>query len=478
MHDVELRTTAGEAVRVPAAELEGLAGSLGGQVSLPGEPVYRECCDLWNAEVAPRPALVVRCAGPADVARTLRLASRHGLRVSVRSGGHNIAGGALCDGGLTIDLSQMRGVRVDPAARTVRAQAGARWMDVDRETQLHGLAVPAGIVSTTGIAGLTLGGGFGWLTRKHGLTCDHLLSADVVTPGGELVVAGPGGDEELLWALRGGGGNFGVVTSFEYRAHPVGPEVLGGLRLWRAERGPEVARFFRRFAAAAPPELGLLLMQRFAPPAPWIPAGLHGAAVVGIGVCWAGEAGDGRRVLAALDELGEPAVDAIAPKPYTAVQGMLDATQPPGRRYYWKSEYLDELGDDLIPELLSWGRELSSPLSAILVMRLGGAARDEPPGGAAARNRDAEFIVNIASSWTEEGEGGRHVEWTRGAWERLLPFSSGGTYVNFLTADDPADRLRAAFGTSYDRLLELKRRCDPDGMLHTRPELPVGRAAA
>ncbi len=476
MQDVDLRTPAGGTATLSAAELAGLAGELGGQVALPGEPVYQDACTLWNAAVEPRPALVVRCAGTADVVRTLRLAKRRGLRVSVRSGGHNIAGGALCDGGLVIDLSGLRGVRVDPAARTVRAQAGARWMDVDRETQLFGLAVPAGIVSTTGIAGLTLGGGFGWLTRRQGLTCDHLLSADVATLDGEVVVAGPGGDEELLWALRGGGGNFGVVTSFEYRAQPVGPQVYGGLRLFPAERTPEVARFFRRFAAEAPPELGMLMLLRFAPPAPWIPPALHGRPVAGLGFCWAGPVEEGRQVLAPLAELGEPAADNLGPRPYTAVQGMLDATQPPGRRYYWKSEYLAELSDGLLAELPAWGGGLSSPLSAVLVMRLGGAASEPPPGGAAARNREAEFIVNLATSWTDAAETERHVDWTRRAWQRLLPFSTGGTYVNFLTEDDPAERLRDAFGDSYDRLLELKRRYDPDGLLHTRPELPAVRA--
>jgi FAD/FMN-containing dehydrogenase len=419
-----------------------------------------------------RPSLVLAARGADDVAAGVRFAAAHDLSLSVKSGGHNIAGSALADGGFTLDLSAMKGVRVEPARRRARVEPGCRWADVDAETQEHGLAVPGGIVSTTGVAGLTVGGGFGWLTRRHGLTCDNLLAADVVTADGRLVRASAEENPELFWALRGGGGSVGVVTGFEFALHPAGPMVAAGMVLFPHARGAEIARFFRRWTAEAPDDLTAVFLARTAPPAPFLPAEAHGQPIVGIAACWAGDPDEGMAALAPLRRLEGALADLLAPKPYLAHQKMLDAGQPTGNRYYWKSEYAGELPDPLLDALVDAAGGFSSPLSSLLVMHLGGAAHRPADPTTATPLREAEYVVNIQGSWQDPAADDRHVDWVRELWRQVAPWSTG-TYGNFLTADDVDSRAGAAYGTALPRLLEVKRRWDPRGLFRSNPPLPV-----
>jgi FAD/FMN-containing dehydrogenase len=475
MEPITVRTRTGGSRSLDGAALDSLAGRLRGRLLTPADGAFDASCDLWNAMAVRRPALVLAARGPADVAAGVRFAAEHGLELTVKSAGHNIAGSALCEGGMVLDLGAMTAVRVDPAARRAWAEPGNRWGDLDRETQEHGLAVPGGIVSTTGITGLTLGGGFGWLTRRFGLTCDSLLAADVVTAEGRLVRASEEENPDLFWALRGGGGAFGVVTGLDFALHPVGPQVAAGLVFYPAERGPEVARFYRDYTRDAPEDLGTLLLLRKAPPAPFLPPEVHGQPVAVIGACWAGDPAAGLAAIEPLRHLGGAVADLVAIKPYVTHQSTIDATQPAGNRYYWKSEHVAEVPDELLDILLGALPEISSPLSGILLMQLGAAARRPAAAGTAAPLRDAAYILNLASNWRDPAEDRRHVEWTRALWERIRPFSTGGTYGNFLPADElEPSRLAAAWGSAAPRLAEVKARWDPEGVFPGRYAVPAG----
>lgn len=476
MSEPTFTTADGTTRELPEGASGRLRDTLRGPVCLPGDPGYQDACHLWNGMIDKRPGLVARCTGAADVGDAIRFAREHHMRLSVRGGGHNIAGTALCNGGLLVDLSPMRSVHVDPEAGLARVGPGCTWADVDRETQAFGQAVPSGIVSTTGVAGLTLGGGFGWLTRRWGLTCDHLVSADVVTPDGRFLKVTEEAHPELLWALRGGGGNFGVVTSFQFRTRPLGPQVFAGMRLYPFERAREVAEAFRALTASAPEELSALLMMRLAPPAPFLPESLHGQPVAAIVACWSGEnLEDGRRAVAPLDALGEPVADLMAPKPFRVHQTMLDAAQPHGRRYYWKSEYMHALPDEAIDTMIEHIGGITSPHSSMLFMHLGGAAARGSVRDGAAGHRDATFVFNAAGSWESASEDDRHIAWTRDFWQSMRPFSTGGVYVNFLTQDEGVDqaRIRSAWGPEiHDRLAALKAQYDPDNVLRTNMNIP------
>ena len=461
MDDVQLRGPDGEKISIPGERVEGLAEKLHGPLLRPGDAGYDEARTVWNAMIDRRPGLIARCTGPADVMDAVDFAADHGVRLSVKGGGHNIAGAAVPDGGLTLDLSHLREVRVDPRDRTVRVGPGATLADLDRHTQAFGLAVPTGIVSATGVAGLTLGGGFGWLSRAYGYTCDNLLSMDVVTADGELVVASEEENEDLFWALSGGGGNFGVVTSFQFQAHPVGPEVLAGMIAWPFERVQEVVRLFRELTADAPRDLSCLLVLRPAPPAPFLPEEVHGELIAAIAVCWTGDQEEGEALLEPLREQEGVLGDVIAAKPFTTHQKMLDKVQPEGRRYYWKSEYVNEVDGDLGDVLERHTRTITSPHAAILVFQLGGAIRDHD-GETAASGRDAEFLVNLAGSWEDPSDDEEQIGWARAAWEDLLPHATLDTYVNFLTEDEGEEQVRRAYAGSYERLAVLKERFDPD----------------
>jgi FAD/FMN-containing dehydrogenase len=446
------------------SEIESLRARFAGPLLRPSDECYEQARSIWNAAIRRRPALIARCTGTADVLAALRFARDKGLEISVRGGGHAVAGHALCDGGVLIDLSPMSYVRVDPRSRTARAGGGALWSHVDRETQAFGLAVTGGIVTHTGIGGLTLGGGIGHLMRKLGLAIDNLISCDVVTADGTFVTASKDDHDDLFWGLRGGGGNFGIVTSFQYKLHPVGPTVLAGLLMYPLSEAAEVLAYFRDYVTRAPDEVGILGNLRLAPPLPVVPSSLHGRPIVALVVCYAGAIDDGKKELEALRRFKISAVDAIAPKPYLAHQAMFDAAFPHGRGYYWKSCALPALSDKMIDVLIRQAERITSPYSAMPLFTLGGAVARVPEDATAFSHRSAQHNLNVVAAWAiDDPEPERHVTWVRETWEAMQPFASG-TYVNFMS-DEPADRLRVVYGPDkYNRLVALKRRYDPDNV--------------
>ena len=444
---------------VDEASVDALRTDLRGPLLRQGAEGYDAARAIWNGMIDKRPGLIARCTGVADVMASVRFAREHDLLVAIKGGGHSVAGTALCDDGLVIDLSGMRGVHVDPVGRTARVQPGATLGDVDHETQAFGLAVPAGIVTTTGVAGLTLGGGFGWLSPKLGLTCDNLISADVVTADGELVTASEDENTDLFWGIRGGGGNFGVVTSFNYNVHPVGPTVLAGVVVHPMADAERLLKYHRDWVAAAPPELCTIFALRWAPPVPFLPPELHGKPIAAFFVCYQGPIDEGERVLSDLRSFGDPLADVVTPKPFMAHQSMLDAVQPPGRNYYWKSEDLPELTDGAIDVIVEHCNAITSPHTIVPLFQLGGAVADVDENATAYSHRKAAYAVNCNASW-ENGDPAPHVEWARDFSRALEPHSMG-VYVNFL-GDEGEERARAAYGPEkYARLVELKDRFDP-----------------
>jgi len=457
------------------AAFDELGESFGGELLQPTSPGYDAARRVWNGSIDRLPACIARCTGVADVIAAVRFARERGLLVAVRSGGHGVAGHAVCDEGLVIDLSPMKGIRVDPAKRTARAGAGVLWGELDRETQLFGLATVGGIVTHTGIAGLTLGGGIGWLMRKHGATVDNLVSADVVTAEGELVTASEEENADLFWAIRGGGGNFGVVTSFEYRLHPVGPIVLAGPVFHLLEDAPEVLRFYRELIAAAPDELTTIFELSVAPPAPHLPERVHGKPIVMVGACYAGSPAEGAAVLGPLKHFGRPIVDLLEPKPYTALQSMFDPFVPHGWHRYWKSVELPPLTDDAIDTLVEHAAAITSPRSYCIVFQLGGALARVDEAATAFSQRDAAHNVNVNAVWTEDDpDGQRHIAWARDYFEAMQPHAGERVYVNFL-GDEGQDRVRAAYGErTYARLVRLKRRYDPTNLFRLNQNIAPG----
>ena len=437
----------------------------------PGDEGYDAARRVWNGSIDRYPALVARCAGIADVAVALEFTRESGLAVAVRGGGHNVAGFGTCDGGVVIDLLGMQRVRVDRTRRRALVEGGATWAGFDREAQVHGLATTGGLMSSTGVAGFTLGGGIGWLMRQYGLACDNLLSAEVVTAGGRHLRASAVDHDDLFWGLRGGGGNFGIVTRFEFGLHPVGPEVLGGLRLYHQRLAPDVIAAWRDLMLAAPDELTLATVLRRAPASPAIPKHLHGEPVVAVAGMYAGAVEDGARLLRALDAVGPPLVDGIGPKPYTAVQSMSDGAWQPGFENYWKAEFLRSVDDSVIETVVDFADRISSPLSDIKLAPLGGAIARVAEADTAYPHRQAPWVININTRWAD-GPPDQHVDWTRALWEALQPSSTGGVYVNFL-GDEGPDRVRAAYGASnYERLTRLKSVYDPDNVFQLNQNIP------
>ena len=429
---------------------------------------------VWNGAIDRRPRLIARCIGTADVVAAVRFARDHDLEIAIRGGGHNVAGTAVCDEGIVIDLSAMRGVRVDAANRRAWVQGGALWGDVDRETQAHGLATTGGIVSHTGVAGLTLGGGVGWLMRKHGLTVDNLLACDIVTADGERLRASEDEHPDLLWALRGGGGNFGVVTSFEFRLHSVGPTVLAGPILWDATDAGEVLRFYRDFIRDAPDDLGTVVRFGAAPPVSDIPEDLHWRPVVMIGTCYAGPSKDGEQVLRPLRAFGTPLLDLVGPKPYVEFQSALDSTVVHGWNYYWKSTHLPELTDDLIDVIVEHAFSCSSPRSYVAMFHLKGAVSRVTEDATAFGNRQASHAITLdAVWWPGDDFGDPDTAWSRKFFAALGPFRQG-VYVNFLNNDEDADRVREAYGSVYDRLVDVKTTYDPGNVFHHNQNIRPG----
>ena len=463
MATVSMRGGSGEERAVPGEAIEALGAQLRGSLARPGEPGYDEARTIWNSMIDRRPALVVRCAGAADVRAAVRFARTHELLLAVRAGGHNIAGNAVCDGGLLIDLSRLRSVRVDPRARTARVEAGALLGDVDRETQAFGLATPLGINSTTGVAGLTLGGGFGWLSRGLGLTIDNLLSADVVTADGELVAASATENPDLFWAIRGGGGNFGVVTSFEFRLHEVGPEVYAGLIVHALDDAPEVLRFYRDFIVRTPERFTTWVVMRKAPPLPFLPAEWHGREILVLAVCHGGPVAEGERIAEPLRAFGKPVGMHLGPVPYAAWQQVLDPLLTAGARNYWKSHDFTQLPDGLIEVLVDHARRIPDPATEIACVHIGGATAQVPQEATAYGHRDAIWVLNVHGRWEDPAKDADCIAWARNLWRAAQPFATGGAYVNFLTQEE-SDRVPAAYGPNYDRVVQVKNRYDPTNL--------------
>ncbi len=461
------KTTQGGEIDLKQDALDGLKARLRGQVLLPGDAGYEESRTVWNAMIDRRPAAVARCLGTADVIACVQFARERDILLCIKGGGHNIAGLATADGALMLDMSLMRGAWVDPQTRVAHAQAGCLLGDVDRETQVHGLATVLGFVSLTGVAGLTLGGGFGYLTRRWGWTTDNVVGMDVVTADAHLVRASSDENGDLFWGVRGGGGNFGVVTGIDYALHPVGPEVVGGIVAWPASEAPRVLELYRTLARQAPPELTLVVLMRPAPPAPWLAKDMHGKPIVAMLACHSGSVEEGEKAVAPIKSFGAPIGDVLVRRPYTQMQSLLDATQPKGRRSYWKSEYLSRIEPALCEKLIRHAAEIRSPHSIVVLFQIEGALNQLSQEHSPAGNRDARYVLNIAGSWEQASEDAANIEWARDTWKDLKSFSTGGTYINFLTEDEGPERIEAALGKGLMRLARVKAKWDPQNVFRT-----------
>jgi FAD/FMN-containing dehydrogenase len=459
-------TTLGEAT------IKELSDSLDGAVVVPDDSIYDDSRSIWNGAIDRRPAVVAHSAGVADVVEAVRFARSQGLEVAVRGGGHSIPGFSTVDDGVVIDLSRMKAIRIDEDRRTVVAEGGVTWAELDAATQEKGLATTGGLVSTTGVAGFTLGGGIGWLMRKHGLACDNLRSAEVVTADGEVVRASADENPDLFWGLRGGGGNFGIVTSFEFDLHPVGPTVTAGAVFYPGERAGEILRWYREFVTDVPDELTTMANLLTAPPAPFIPEEWHGKKLVAFLGAYAGPVEDGAEAMRPLRELGDPVADLIGPMPYMQMQGLVDALYPHGTRAYFKAGYLRHLDDAAIETATRFHQEASSPSSEIHIHHFGGAVARVPDSETAYGERQAPFVLNILAVSHEPDAWETHVDWAQRLYAAVEPSMTGGAYINYLSAEGP-ERVRAAYGAEkFARLQELKDRYDPTNLFHLNQNVP------
>ena len=434
-----------------------------GGVLLADDAGYDEARQIWNAMIDRKPALIARCTSAADVVQAVKFARENSLLVSVRGGGHNIAGNAVCDDGLMIDLSLMKDVQVDSTARRATVGPGCALADFDAPAQAHGLATPLGINSTTGVAGLTLGGGFGWLSRKYGMTVDNLLSADVVLADGRQVRASETENADLFWGLRGGGGNFGIVTKFEFQLHPVGPDVLSGLIVFPFDQAKSVITQFARFTEAMPDELSVWMVARKAPPLPFLPEAVHGKEVIVLPLFYAGDPAEGEKLIAPLRKFGTPHGEHIGAQPYTAWQQAFDPLLAPGARNYWKSHNFTELSDGAIDTIIEYAGKMPSPHCEIFIGAIGGQTTRVAPDAMAYSSRDANYVLNVHGRWESAAEDQRCIAWAREFFAKSQPFASGGAYINFLTQDE-TDRIAFAYGATYSRLMEVKRKYDPTNL--------------
>ena len=442
-----------------------IKGTIKGRVLAPDDPNYDQARQIWNAMIDRRPAVIVQPADAADVGPAIQFARANALEISVRGAGHNIAGNAVCNGGMMIDFSNMRNVRVDAGKKRATAGPGATLADLDNATQQHGLATPVGINSTTGIAGLTLGGGFGWLTRKHGMTIDNLISAEVVTAGGKGLRASEKDNAELFWALRGGGGNFGVVTEFEFALHPVGPEILAGLIVFPFAQAKQVLTRYRQFANAAPEDLNVWAVLRQAPPLPFLPVNVHGEEVVVLPIFYAGAVAEGQKLVERLRTFGDVLGEHIGAQPYTQWQKAFDPLLAPGARNYWKSHNFTELSDGAFDAIIEYAGKLPSPQCEIFIGHIAGVANRVAPDATAYTHRDAKFVLNVHGRWDSPAQDASGVEWARAFFNASAPYASAGAYVNFMTEEE-GNRVAAAYGSNYDRLVQIKRRYDPENVFH------------
>jgi FAD/FMN-containing dehydrogenase len=460
--------------------VEGLRTAFAGDVIRPGDSGYDEACKVFNSMIDRRPTVIARCASTEDVVAAVNLARDRGLEVAVRSGGHSVAGLSICDDGVLIDLSGLKDVEVDPEARIARSGGGVLWGEFDAATQEHGLHTPGGRVTTTGVGGFTTGGGYGWTSSKHGLTCDNLVSAEVVTADGRVLTASDDENEDLFWGIRGGGGNFGVVTRFDYRLHPLGPTVFAGLSLFPLERAPDVGREWREFVAEAPDEISTAAVVLTAPPEEFVPEHLRGQRAFAIGGMYVGDPEEGAAAMQPLKDLG-PEVDLIAPMPYTAFQAILDPSAPPGYRNYWRGEYLSALADEALDTFIERGPAVaanSPPFSQMIIFRLGGGVSAVDDETTAFSHREADYMFHPISVWEDSARDEEVIAANREFAEAMRPFGTGGVYLNFTREED---RVRDAYGADkYERLVALKDKYDSDNLFrgnqNIKPSSPAGAA--
>ena len=445
------------------SSIDEFKAHLRGSVLLPGDAGYDDARQIWNATIDRRPALIARCTSPEDVVQAVKFARTHDLLVSIRGGGHNIAGNAVCDDGLMIDLSLMKRVEVDTKTRRATVEPGCTLADFDAAAQAHGLATPLGINSTTGVGGLTLGGGFGWLSRKYGMTVDNLLSADVVMADGGRVHASATENDDLFWGLRGGGGNFGVVVSFEFQLHPVGPNVLSGLIAFPFAQAKSVLTQFARFTETMPDELSVWMVTRKAPPLPFLPEDVHGKEIVVLAMCYAGDPAEGEKLIAPLRRFGTAHGEHIGVMPYTAWQQAFDPLLTPGARNYWKSHNFSQLSDGVIDVVIQYAGTLPSPQCEIFIAAIGGQTARVAPEAMAYSSRDAKYVMNVHGRWESATEDEHCIAWAREFFAKSQPFASSGAYINFLTQDE-TDRIAFAYGATYNRLVKIKQKYDPTNL--------------
>ena len=444
---------------------EKLGGTITGSALVPDDPGYEEARKIWNAMIDRRPAVIVQCAQADDVPPVIRFARKNELELSIRGGGHNIGGNALCDNGVMIDFSRMKKVRVDAGKRRAYVEPGATLADLDEATQAHGLATPVGINSTTGIAGLTLGGGFGWLTRKYGMTIDNLVSVDMVTAEGKKIRANENENGDLFWAVRGGGGNFGVVTQFEFQLFPVGPEIVAGLIVFPFNQAKQILTKYRQFVNSAPEDLTVWLLLRKAPPLPFLPETVHGKEVVVLPIFYSGAVAEAEKIIAPLRAFGTALGEHIGPQPYVQWQKGFDPLMTPGARNYWKSHNFTELADGALNAIIEFAGKLPSPQCEIFVGLIAGAANRIAADAMAYGHRDARFVLNVHGRWDEPTDDQKCIAWAREFFKASAPYASAGAYVNFMTAEE-GDRVATAYGRNYQRLVEIKRRYDPENVFH------------
>ena len=450
---------------LPQKSIEKLKSKVKGKVILPTDPGYNEARKIWNAMIDRRPAVIVQCAYAADVPHAISFARDNGLEISIRGAGHNIAGNAVCDDGVMIDFSKMRNVHVDAEKRIAHVEPGATLGDVDKATQAHGLATPLGINSTTGIAGLTLGGGFGWLTRKYGMTVDNLVSAEMVTADGSQIRVSDKENTELFWAIRGGGGNFGVVTGFEFKLYPVGPEIIAGLLVFPFDQARQVLKKYREFAISAPEEINVWVILRKAPPLPFLPANVHGKEVVVLAVFYAGNNTEAQKLIEPLRSFGDAHGEHIGAQPYAQWQQAFDPLVTPGARNYWKSHNFSELSDGALDSIIQFAGKLPTPQCEIFLALIAGASNRISADATAYGHRDTKVVLNVHGRWDDSADDKRCVAWARDFFKASAPYASAGAYVNFMTEDE-ADRIAAAYGSNFARLAQIKRKHDPDNIFH------------
>lgn len=470
MELITIKTLGGGNLKIDLVEIEVLRQGLRGHICLPGEAGYNEARKLWNAMIDRKPGMVIRCAGATDVIQAVKFAAKHQLLTAVRGGGHNIAGKACCDDGLMIDLSPMKSVRVDPENNTARVEAAATLGDFDKEAQVFGLATPLGINSTTGVAGLTLGGGFGWLSRKYGLTIDNLIGADVVTAEGELLHASEKKNSDLFWAIRGGSGNFGIVTSFEFQLHTIGNQVLSGLVVHPFDQARNLLDKYREYVKGLPDEMSCWVVLRKAPPLPFLPEEWHGKEVIIFAACYTGDMQEGEQVMAPMRAWGDPIADVISPHSLVLWQAAFDPLATEGSRNYWKSHDFDALSHEAVDCIINFAGKLPTPETEIFVAHLGGAVNRIAADATAYPHRSTEFVLNVHARWSDASDDEKCINWARQFFDQTAEFSNGGVYVNFMSEDE-GERTGEAYGSNFKRLASIKAKYDPNNLFRVNQNI-------